>query len=200
MAASKIPSGTKAVLLDAGGTLFRPYPSIGYYYSTVAAKYCCLVPEKRSERTTEGGLDVIGGHDHLRIATSELGKVGIRVSLFIEPSAQAVEAACSIGAPVIEPPGKVAKRQSMGSIFFLSKPVTVETRWKTLAYLSKTNASDTFTDPYSHILPRSFLSRSTIMICSALSFGLWTSSFSKIESLKASSPLGLVPFIGLVSI
>lgn len=62
----------------------------------------CLVPEKRSERTTEGGLDVIGGHDHLRIATSELGKVGIRVSLFIEPSAQAVEAACSIGAPVIE--------------------------------------------------------------------------------------------------
>ncbi len=63
---------------------------------------CCLVPEKRSERTTEGGLDVIGGHDHLRTATTELGTVGIRVSLFIEPTAHAVEAARSIGAPVVE--------------------------------------------------------------------------------------------------
>ena len=62
----------------------------------------CIVPEKRSERTTEGGLDVIGGHDHLRVATTELGKVGIRVSLFIEPTAHAVQAARSIGAPVVE--------------------------------------------------------------------------------------------------
>ncbi len=62
----------------------------------------CLVPEKRSERTTEGGLDVIGGHDHLRTATSELTKVSIRVSLFIEPSLAAVRAARSIGAPVVE--------------------------------------------------------------------------------------------------
>ena len=63
---------------------------------------CCIVPEKRSERTTEGGLDVIGGHDHLRAATTELRKVGIRVSLFIEPTIHAVEAARSIGAPVVE--------------------------------------------------------------------------------------------------
>ena len=62
----------------------------------------CIVPEKRSERTTEGGLDVIGGHDHLQRATSELAKVGIRVSLFIEPTVQAVRAAQSIGAPVVE--------------------------------------------------------------------------------------------------
>ena len=62
----------------------------------------CIVPEKRSERTTEGGLDVIGGHDHLKRATAELAKVGIRVSLFIEPSVQAVRAAHSIGAPVVE--------------------------------------------------------------------------------------------------
>src|ERR1700732_3739418 len=47
---------------------------------------CCLVPEKRSERTTEGGLDVVGGHDHLQRATAELTRAGIRVSLFIEPS------------------------------------------------------------------------------------------------------------------
>ena len=62
----------------------------------------CIVPEKRSERTTEGGLDVIGGHDHLKTATTELNKVGIRVSLFIEPTIQAVRAARSIGAPVVE--------------------------------------------------------------------------------------------------
>lgn len=63
---------------------------------------CCLVPEKRSERTTEGGLDVAGGHDHLKIVTTELTRAGIRVSLFIEPSLDALEAARSIGAPVVE--------------------------------------------------------------------------------------------------
>src|SRR5665213_2351428 len=46
----------------------------------------CLVPEKRTERTTEGGLYVIAGHDHLKAATAELTGSGIRVSLFIEPS------------------------------------------------------------------------------------------------------------------
>ncbi len=63
---------------------------------------CCLVPEKRSERTTEGGLDVIGGHDHLRVVATEMAKVGVRTSLFIEPTAHAVAAARSIGAPVVE--------------------------------------------------------------------------------------------------
>ena len=62
----------------------------------------CLVPEKRTERTTEGGLDVIGGHDHIRDATMRLTAAGIRVSLFVEPSIAALEAAKSIGAPVVE--------------------------------------------------------------------------------------------------
>jgi pyridoxine 5-phosphate synthase len=62
----------------------------------------CLVPEKRSERTTEGGLDVIGGHDRIRVATTRLKAAGIRVSLFIEPSVEALQAAVSIGAPVVE--------------------------------------------------------------------------------------------------
>jgi pyridoxine 5-phosphate synthase len=62
----------------------------------------CLVPEKRSERTTEGGLDVIGGHDGVKAATSALKAAGIRVSLFIEPSSAALEAAKSIGSPVVE--------------------------------------------------------------------------------------------------
>jgi pyridoxine 5-phosphate synthase len=62
----------------------------------------CLVPEKRSERTTEGGLEVIGAHDRLKPMTTELNRAGIRVSLFIEPAIEAVEAARSIGAPVVE--------------------------------------------------------------------------------------------------
>src|SRR5450755_1425586 len=53
---------------------------------------CCLVPEKRTERTTEGGLDVIAGHDHLKPFVAELKRAGIRVSMFIEPSGEALEA------------------------------------------------------------------------------------------------------------
>jgi pyridoxine 5-phosphate synthase len=62
----------------------------------------CLVPERRTERTTEGGLDVIGGHDHLVPFVDELNRAGIRVSLFIEPGAEAIDAADSIRAPVVE--------------------------------------------------------------------------------------------------
>lgn len=62
----------------------------------------CLVPERRTERTTEGGLDVAGQHDHLVPFASELKRAGIRVSLFIEPSREALEASRSIGAPVVE--------------------------------------------------------------------------------------------------
>ncbi|MFZ1079063.1 MAG: pyridoxine 5'-phosphate synthase [Methylovirgula sp.] len=62
----------------------------------------CLVPERRTERTTEGGLDVIGGHDHLKPFVAELSRAGIVVALFIEPQTEALEAARSIGAPAIE--------------------------------------------------------------------------------------------------
>ena len=62
----------------------------------------CLVPEKRTERTTEGGLDVVGQQGHLTPFTAELGRAGIRVSLFIEPSIEALDAARAIGAPVVE--------------------------------------------------------------------------------------------------
>jgi pyridoxine 5-phosphate synthase len=62
----------------------------------------CLVPEKRTERTTEGGLDVVGSHDHLKPFVAELKRAGIRVSMFIEPSREALEASASLGAPVVE--------------------------------------------------------------------------------------------------
>ncbi|KAB0268239.1 pyridoxine 5'-phosphate synthase [Microvirga brassicacearum] len=62
----------------------------------------CLVPEKREERTTEGGLDIIGGHSHLQPAIKELCDAGIRVSLFVEPDIQVMEAAKDLRAPVVE--------------------------------------------------------------------------------------------------
>ena len=62
----------------------------------------CLVPEKREERTTEGGLDVVRGHNMLRPYVARLGDAGIRVSLFIEPERAALDAAVSLGAPVVE--------------------------------------------------------------------------------------------------
>ena len=62
----------------------------------------CLVPEKRTERTTEGGLDVVGGHAHLAPFVAELARSGVRVSLFIEPESEALSAAVSLRAPVVE--------------------------------------------------------------------------------------------------
>lgn len=62
----------------------------------------CLVPEKREERTTEGGLDIVGGHNVIKPYCTRLKEAGIRVSLFIEPDPQAIQAALSLGAPVVE--------------------------------------------------------------------------------------------------
>ncbi len=62
----------------------------------------CIVPEKREERTTEGGLDAAGQFETLRPFVERLGEAGIRVSLFIEPSERQVDAALRLGAPVVE--------------------------------------------------------------------------------------------------
>jgi pyridoxine 5-phosphate synthase len=63
---------------------------------------CCIVPERREERTTEGGLDVAGGGSRLQRIIGELQDAGVRVSLFIEPDAGAVEASARIGADIVE--------------------------------------------------------------------------------------------------
>ena len=62
----------------------------------------CLVPEKREERTTEGGLDVAGGHNYLSRFVNEIRGAGIRVSLFVEPSVEQLEASSHIGADIVE--------------------------------------------------------------------------------------------------
>lgn len=62
----------------------------------------CLVPERREELTTEGGLDVVGGFEAVKSAVSTLQDAGIRVSIFIDPCAEQIEAAHRAGAPIIE--------------------------------------------------------------------------------------------------
>jgi len=62
----------------------------------------CIVPERRAERTTEGGLDAAGQRDALRPTVGTLAEAGIRVSLFIAAEPAQIEAAAAIGAPVIE--------------------------------------------------------------------------------------------------
>ena len=63
---------------------------------------CCLVPEKREELTTEGGLEIAGNMNRMRSACATLGNAGIEVSLFIDPDKEQIDAAVSAGAPVIE--------------------------------------------------------------------------------------------------
>jgi len=63
---------------------------------------CCLVPEKRQELTTEGGLSVAGAHNSLGAHIQQLQDYGIRVSLFIDPVQREIEAARSLGADIIE--------------------------------------------------------------------------------------------------
>lgn len=63
---------------------------------------CCLVPERREERTTEGGLDVVGQKASLVSVISDLKSAGIRVSLFIEPDMRAIETSAALGADIVE--------------------------------------------------------------------------------------------------
>ena len=73
---------------------------------TIAEKYqpqdCCLVPESREELTTEGGLEVKGQLSKMRDACARLAEAGTRVSLFIDPDVEQIEASAEVGAPVIE--------------------------------------------------------------------------------------------------
>lgn len=62
----------------------------------------CIVPERRAERTTEGGLDAAGQHNWLQPIVGRLGEAGIRVSLFVAPERHQLDAAARLGAPVVE--------------------------------------------------------------------------------------------------
>ncbi|MDX2165212.1 MAG: pyridoxine 5'-phosphate synthase [Gammaproteobacteria bacterium] len=64
--------------------------------------YCCIVPEKRQELTTEGGLDVLRDESYIKKTCAQLQDVGIKVSLFIDADIKQIDAAVRVGAPVIE--------------------------------------------------------------------------------------------------
>lgn len=64
--------------------------------------WCCLVPEKRRELTTEGGLDVVKGRRHLEPMIEKLQRIGIEISMFIEPSLAQVQASYEVGADAVE--------------------------------------------------------------------------------------------------
>lgn len=68
----------------------------------IRPKHVCLVPEKREELTTEGGLDVVGGFERIHAACQRLGRLGMDVSLFIDPEPAQIDAAIRAGAPTIE--------------------------------------------------------------------------------------------------
>jgi len=82
----------------------------------------CIVPERRQERTTEGGLDAAGMLAHLGPMCAQLAAAGVRVSLFVEPDARQIEAALALGAPVIElHTGAYAHLQGSGRATELSR-------------------------------------------------------------------------------
>jgi pyridoxine 5-phosphate synthase len=76
--------------------------SMVHFATTLRPEDCCLVPERREELTTEGGLDVAAQQQRVTEACVALGAAGIRVSLFIDPDLKQVDAALRTGAPVIE--------------------------------------------------------------------------------------------------
>ncbi|MFC1747260.1 pyridoxine 5'-phosphate synthase [Pseudomonadota bacterium] len=70
--------------------------------SRIKPQDCCLVPERREELTTEGGLDVAGQRARMKDACARLAEAGVRVSLFIDADPAQIDAAAEVGAPVIE--------------------------------------------------------------------------------------------------
>lgn len=72
------------------------------FAETISPAHCCLVPEKREELTTEGGLDVAGQVARITAACAQLAALGSEVSLFIDPEPTQIDAAVACGAPTIE--------------------------------------------------------------------------------------------------
>lgn len=92
----------KAVLLTRLNLEMAVTDSMVLYAEKIKPEHCCLVPEKREELTTEGGLDVVSQEAKVREVTAHLKKLGTEVSLFIDPDIKQIEAAIRIDAPAIE--------------------------------------------------------------------------------------------------
>src|SRR3990167_9795095 len=79
-------------------------PAMIEFACRIKPAFCCIVPEKRQELTTEGGLNVVGQEDALKEGVRQLSAAGIKVSLFKDPVAPQIDAAVRAGAPFIEVP------------------------------------------------------------------------------------------------
>jgi len=77
-------------------------PQMVTYAKKFRPDWCCFVPEKRAELTTEGGLDVVKGFKKMEPMVEKLQRIGIEISMFIEPSMEQVEAAYEVGADAVE--------------------------------------------------------------------------------------------------
>lgn len=77
-------------------------PAMEAFALEILPEAVCLVPEGRAEVTTEGGLDVVGQAERIRVLIERLGGAGIEVSLFIDPDEAQIEKAADLGAPVVE--------------------------------------------------------------------------------------------------
>ncbi len=77
-------------------------PAMIAFAKHVKPRDVCLVPEKREELTTEGGLDVVARMERVREVCAELAAAGVRVSLFIDPDRRQIDSAQKVGAPVVE--------------------------------------------------------------------------------------------------
>lgn len=87
--------------------------------------HCCLVPEKRQELTTEGGLDICSQESRIKQACKRLSKAGIEVSLFIDPTKSQIDASLCCGAPVIE--------LHTGAYADALEPNTIKHQWQRIA-------------------------------------------------------------------
>jgi pyridoxine 5-phosphate synthase len=92
----------KGILLTRMNLEMAVTPEMLAFAGKLKAEDCCLVPERREELTTEGGLDVAGQAAKIQDACARLAEAGVRVSLFIDPELSQIDAALRAGAPVIE--------------------------------------------------------------------------------------------------
>ena len=110
--------------------------------------FCCLVPEKRQELTTEGGLDLINNFDQIQSAVASLQQENITVSLFIEPVQKFIQAAKKLNAPIVElhTGNRLAKDRIVAAfriltVFHFGKPAVADLPGLLLKYLTVNNSN-----------------------------------------------------------
>jgi len=145
----------------------------------------CLVPEKREEVTTEGGLDVLGHYQQVKDAVEQLSAAGIRVSLFIDPTPAQLDAAKKLGVGVVElHTGRYADTQGQDQLYELKRIEEAARHGKSIGL--KINAGHGLhegnVEPIAHILEISELNIGHALVAQALFKG-WMNAISDMKQL-----------------